>query len=127
MHTYEHSAKLCLLNIMNFWIHNVFFNCNYLEWDFFLSNVKVIPKQGKKDLSLKKSWRPLSIGSSENWILEKILLGRVSPFCKTYDCRFGYKPCHSTTHAIEIIRIIERDYDAHACTLDASSAFDRLS
>ena len=127
LHTENHSAKFCLLHTMNFWIKNAFQDCSYFDWDFFLSNLNVIPKQGKKDLSLKKSYRPLSIGTSENWILEKILLSRVSPFLKTHDCQFGYKQHHSTTHAIEIVRIIERDYDAHACTLDASSAFDKLS
>lgn len=94
---------------------------------FFLSNLNIIPKTGKKDLSFKKSWRPISIGTSENWVLEKVLVNRVLPYLQTHDCQFGYKKDHNTSHAIEIIRVIERDYDVHACMLDASSAFDMLS
>ena len=92
-----------------------------------MTNLRTLPKKDKKDMSLKKSWRPISIGTSENWILEKILLSRLQPYLHTKDCQFGYKQKHSTAHAIEIIRVIERNYDAHACLLDASAAFDRIS
>ena len=46
---------------------------------------------------------------------------------ETKDCQFGYKKKHSTSHAIELVRTIERQHDAHICLLDASSAFDKLS
>ena len=87
----------------------------------------MIPKKDKKDLSNKSSWRPISIGTSENWLLEKVLLSRLEPYLKTDNCQFGYKRDHSAVHAIEIVRVLERDYDAHVCCLDASSAFDKLS
>ena len=122
-----HSAKLCLNEIINSWVCNVLQNENYFDWDFFLTNVSFIPKKDKKDLSLKKSFRPISIGTSENWILEKILLQRIYPYMKTSDFQFGYKAKHSTSHAIEIVRILEREHDAHVCLLDASSAFDLIS
>ena len=123
----NHPAKLCLNEVFKFWILNVLRKNNYFDWDFFLTNVSFIPKRDKKDLSIKKSWRPISIGTSENWILEKLLLLRLNPYLKTKDCQFGYKPEHSSSHAIEIIRIMERSHDAHICLLDASSAFDKLS
>ena len=123
----HHYAKQCLNKIFNFWVDNILQSNNYLNWDLFLTNVSFIPKRDKKDMSLKGSWRPISIGSSENWILEKILVKRVYPYLKTSDFQFGYKPKHGTTHAIEIIRIIERHHDSHICLLDASSAFDSLS
>ena len=56
-----------------------------------------------------------------------MLVKRVYPYLKTSVFQFGYKPKHSTNHAIEIIRILERDHDSHVCLLDASSAFDTLS
>ena len=76
---------------------------------------------------MKKSWRPISIGTSECWILEKIFQRRLAPYMMTNDCQFGYKSKHSATHAIQIVRVIEKERDVHACLLDASSAFDRLS
>ena len=127
LHLENHAAKHCLLEVINFWTKNILSNHYHFEWDFFLSNLNVIPKRGKKDPSLMKSWRPLSIGTSENWLLEKVVLFRVSPYMGTYDCQFGYKKGHSTSHAIEIVRLIEREHDVHACILDASSAFDKIS
>ena len=127
LHSENHAAKLCLLRVFNYWIKNVLDRSPTVDWDFFLTDLNLIPKSGKKDLSLKNSWRPISIGSSENWILEKIILNRLSSFIHTKDCQFGYKPNHSTAHAIELVRELERNYDAHVCLLDASSAFDKLS
>ena len=123
----NHPAKHCLFEVLNGWSRKAMSDEPYLKWDFFLTNLRVIPKKDKKDLSLKKSWRPISIGTSENWILEKVLLSRLLPFLETKDCQFGYKQKHSTSHAIEIIRVMERNHDAHVCLLDASSAFDRIS
>ena len=125
--TDSHSAKQCLRYVLNNWLHSALADNSYFDWDLFKANVKLIPKKGKKDLSVKKGWRPISVGTSENWILEKILLCRLKPFLKTRDCQFGYKPKHGTNHAIEIVRILERSHDAHVCLLDASSAFDKLS
>ena len=81
----------------------------------------------KKIFQLKNHGDLYSIVTSENWIFEKLLLLRLNPYLKTKDCQFGYKPEHSTSHAIEIIRIMERSHDVHICLLDASSAFDKLS
>ena len=60
-------------------------------------------------------------------MLEKIILTRLSPYTHTRDSQFGYKAKHSTSHPIELVRILERKHDAHVCLLDASSAFDKLS
>ena len=132
MQSHNHTAKLCLVEILNYWIKHILNddssnNDDFLDWDFFLTNLNVIPKKGKKDISIKKAWRPISIGTSENWVLEKILLHRLSPFTSTKDAQFGYKRKHGTAHAIELVRVLERSHDAHICLLDASSAFDKLS
>ena len=123
----NHSAKACLIEVFKHWVGSVMQGQFYADWDLFLTNVSFIPKRDKKDLSSKKSWRPISIGTSENWLLEKMILYRVYPYLQTRDCQFGYKPGHSTAHAIEIVRILERRHDAHVCLLDATSAFDKLS
>ena len=72
MHSNNHAAKLCLVEILNFWITSVLqANYDVIDWDFFLTNSNVIPKTGKRDISTKKAYRPISIGTSENWVLEK--------------------------------------------------------
>ena len=97
--TDDHAAKLCLVKCINHFIDNELRGNPSINWDFFLTALDVIPKNGKKDYSSKNAWRPISIGSSENWIFEKILLSRLQPFLQTKDCQFGYKRNH-----IEIIR-----------------------
>ena len=123
----NHSAKACLIEVFKYWVGNVLQGRLYANWNLFLTNVSFIPKQGKKDFSSRKSWRQISMGTSKNWLLEKMLLYRVQPYLHTSDCQFGYKLGHSTSHAIELVRVLERRYDAHVCLLDASSAFDKLS
>ena len=123
----NHFAKLCLRDVFNCWANDVMNNVCDHTWHLFDTDLSPTPKNGKKDLSLLKSWRPISIGTSENWILEKIFLRRLAPFLETGDCQFGYKRGHSTAHAIELVRILERSSGCHVCMLDASSAFDTLS
>ena len=122
----NHFAFSCLLEIFNCWSRNALLNCED-DWELFDTNLSPIPKNGKADISLCKAWRPISIGTSENWVLEKIFQSRLRPFSGTDDCQFGYKRGHSASHAIELVRILERSPDCHVCMLDASSAFDKLS
>ena len=123
----NHHAFLCLLTVFNFWANNVASNVDVKGWSLFDTSLSPVPKTGKRDLSSIKSWRPISLGTSENWVLEKIFLSRLKPFLGTDDSQFGYKSGHSTSHAIEIVRVLERSSDCHACMLDASSAFDTIS
>ena len=123
----NHAAKQCLRVIFYKWAVSTISNeCNNFS-DMFISNLNPIPKKGKKDPSKKSSYRPISIGTSENWVLERIFLNRLDPYINVHDCQMGYKKQHSTSHAIEIVRNIERTIDAHVCLLDASAAFDNLS
>lgn len=122
----NHIAFTCLQNVFNFWALAVFSdNCSD-DWSLFNTNLSPVPKTGKRDLSLLKSWRPISLGTSENWVLEKIFLSRLKPFLGTDDSQFGYKRGHSTSHAIELVRVLERSSDCHVCMLDASAAFDTV-
>ena len=127
LNTYEHSAKYSLCTVYNCCASDTMNNCCHDAWDLFDTNLSLVPKKGKKDLTALKAWRPISVGTSENWILEKVFLNRLLPFLGTSDCQFGYKEGHSTPHAIELVRILERSSDSHVCMLDASSAFDTLS
>lgn len=125
--SFYHTAKYCLVEVFNCWANDSLTNKPRKLWTLFDTNLSPIPKNGKKNLSELKSWRPISLGTSENWILEKVFLKRLQPFLGTDDCQFGYKEGHSTSHAIELVRILERSSDCHVCMLDASSAFDRIS
>ena len=127
LHGQSHSAKLCLSAVFKSWSKNILNNEENLIWKLFDTNLNPKPKTNKKDLTAVTSWRPISIGTSENWILEKIFLSKLKSYLQTDDSQFGYKKNHSSCHAIEIVRTLERSYDAHVCLLDASAAFDNLS
>ena len=49
-------------------------------WALFDTDLTPIPKNSKKNLTVLKSWRAISIGTSVNWILEKIFFARLLPF-----------------------------------------------
>ena len=123
----DHSAKLCLINVFDSWAEYTMNNVTGRLWTLFDTNLSPIPKNGKKNLSVLKSWRPISVGTSENWILEKVFLKRLQPFLGVSDFQFGYEEGHSASHAIELVRVLERSSDCHVCMLYASSAFDKLS
>ena len=101
------------------------FDSNFI-WTLFNTNLSPNSKPNKCDFTNLKAWRPISIGTSENWILEKIFLDKLLPYLSSDDSQFGYKKHHGTFHAIEIVQVSEESDDAHICLLDASSAFDNL-
>ena len=116
------NARKILLHCLNkFWTDGE----NLDIWKVF---IVPIPKGNKKDLSLKKSWRPISIGSSEAFILEKLILNQNEDKFKTSNFQFAYKKFHSTQFPIEILRKFKQKYDYfYSLCLDASAAFDKIS
>ena len=66
-----HSAKLCLQQVLNSWSNDVYDDNINVCWNLFDTNLTPTPKHNKRELSSVKSWRPISVGTSENWI-EKI-------------------------------------------------------
>jgi exonuclease III len=101
-----------------------------------LKVAKVVPifKSGSKMLT--SNYRPISLLSNLNKILEKLMFTRVFSFLEKenaiYDKQFGFRPKHSTNHAI--ISITEKirealDNDKFACGVfvDLQKAFDTVN
>ena len=65
--------------------------------------------------------------TSECWILESVIKFKMLPHLKTKDNQFGYKTGHSCVHAIGITQSLVHSDSAWVLTLDASSAFDKIS
>ena len=79
-----------------------------------LKYVNAIPIHKKGSRILLSNYRPISLLSNLNKIFEKIIYNRLFRFLEKYNCiyelQYGFRPKHSTTHAL--INITERILEA---------------
>ena len=96
---------------------------------------KVVPIYKAKDKELFTNYRPISLLPSVSKLLEKIIHKRVYYFLMMqdtlYDSQYGFRPKHSTTHAIcEFTANTHNSFDNDLTTigvfLDLSKAFDTI-
>ena len=96
----------------------------------------VIPVHKKDSVTCVNNYRPISLLSVFNKILEKLMFKRPSCFIEKhnilYDRQFGFREKHSTTHATLLIadRIQQAIEDGqYSCRifLDFSKAFDTVN
>ena len=97
---------------------------------------KVIPifKSGSKMLT--SNYRPISLLSNLNKIIEKIMFTRVHSFLQNenliYKQQFGFRPKHSTTHALiniteNIKEALDNGKSACGVFVDLKKAFDTVN
>ena len=102
-----------------------------------LKIAKTIPIFKMKGSMLERSnYRPISLLSNLNKLLEKVMFNRVYKFLEKYKCifyrQFGFREKHSTNHAlIEITESIRKALDTgrFACGIfiDLQKAFDTVN
>ena len=97
---------------------------------------KTIPIYKKGSRLLVSNYRPISLLSNLNKILEKIVHSRVYAFLEDYQCiyslQFGFRKKHSTNHAlIDITETVRQALDnkKYACGVfvDLQKAFDTVN
>ena len=98
--------------------------------------MNVIPVHKKGSTLLVNNYRPISLLSVFNRLLEKLMFKRLSSFIERhniiYDKQFGFRANHSITHATLLItdriqRAIEDGQYSCGIFLDFSKAFDSVS
>ena len=86
-------------------IFNSSFNSECVPDHFKIANV--IPVHKKDSVTCVNNYRPISVISIFNRILEKLMYKRLSSFIEKhntlYDRQFGFRSKHSTTHATLLI------------------------
>ena len=96
---------------------------------------KVVPIYKSKDHHSFTNYRPISLLPCISKILEKIVHKRLYFFLATrdifYASQYGFRPCHSTTHAVtELAHSVLRSFESKDVTLatflDLSKAFDTI-
>ena len=118
------SALMNLQKALNsFWVNGE--NVGDRFWEV---NMTPIPKSTDKDLTVLKSWRPISVGTTEALILEKLIAMQLKDKLITSDHQFAYKVEHSTETPIKLLQTLHENNKLFwALFLDASAAFDRIS
>ena len=116
------------------WIANICFTTGVHPDKLKLAKVIPVYKKGSKLLTC--NYRPISLLSNINKIFEKIVFSNLYSFLdkqnSIYDLQFGFRPKHSTTHAL--INITEKirealDKGEYACGIfvDLQKAFDTVN
>jgi retron-type reverse transcriptase len=100
-----------------------------------LKTAKVIPVYKAKDTEQLNNYRPISLLPTISKILEKIIHKRLYYFLLSqsvfYQSQYGFRPKHSTTHAIhefvdQAITSFEEKKTTLGVFLDLSKAFDTI-
>ena len=101
-----------------------------------LKVVRIIPIHKKGPRTVKSNYRPISLLSVFNKILEKLVYNRLLKFLEKneiiFDGQFGFRSNHSTSHAIlhivdKIQKAIETKKISCGIFLDLSKAFDTVN
>ena len=134
------SIPVCLLKLLKTcisfpleFIFNISFSSGCVPDQFKLANV--IPVHKKDSVTCMNNYRPISLLSIFNKILEKLVYNRLITFIEKYnvlyDKQFGFRRNHSTLHATLLItdkiqRAIEDGLFSCGIFLDFSKAFDTV-
>ena len=101
-----------------------------------LKVAKVIPIYKKGERNQPGNYRPISLLSIFDKIMEKLMYKRLSDFLENnnilYEYQFGFRKNHSTSHAVmEVMDSIYQNWDNHDVTmgifLDLQKAFDTVN
>ena len=99
-----------------------------------LMKVTLVPiiKNNTLGASVANNYRPITIPMSMSKLLETIIQHRLTPFMKTSDLQFGFKPDHGCNMAIFTLKELAKSYvssasPVYSCFLHASKAFYRVS
>ena len=117
---------------------SIIFNLSFSTGQYpdLLKISKTIPIYKKDSRLLVSNYRPISLLSNINKILEKLMFNRVYNFLEKFKCiyklQFGFRSKHSTNHAlIEITETIRKALDdgnfACGVFVDFQKAFDTVN
>ena len=106
------------------------------ECPTFLKISSVIPVYKKDSKLIVSNYRPISLLSNINKILEKLMFNRLYSFLEShkciYDLQFGFRQKHSTNHALlsmtqQIKDVIDKGNIAVGVFVDFQKAFDTVN
>ncbi|CAF1109869.1 unnamed protein product [Brachionus calyciflorus] len=111
------------------WFFNTNINTSYIPEYFSISLVTPIPKKGT--MKSPTDYRPISVSSTLESILESILLSEMECLKNIHKHQFGSKKKLSSKHAYYLVNETWNHYrqngsNVYILSLDACKAFDKL-
>ena len=113
-------------------LFNAFIQHSYVPHEFLCSIVTPVVKNTSGDYSDSSNYRPITLSSLVSQIFERAIKMKIGHLLDTDDLQFGFKPKHSTSHALFALTETVNYFNKHgssviASFLDCSKAFDKIS
>ena len=113
-------------------LFNAFIQHSYVPQEFLCSIVSPVVKNTSGNYSDSSNYRPITLSSLFSQIFERAIKMKIGHLLYTNDLQFGFKPKHSTSHALYTLTETVNYFNAHgssviASFLDCSKAFDKIS
>ena len=113
-------------------LFNAFIQHSYVPHEFLCSIVSPVVKNTSGNFSDSSNYRPITLSSLFSQIFERAIKMKIGHLLETDDLQFGFKPKHSTSHALFTLTETVNYFNKHgssviASFLDCSKAFDKIS
>ena len=120
-----------LLSVHLHFLFNGLIQHEYVPHDFLHTTVTPIIKDTAASHSDSSNYRPITLSCLFSQLFESAISLKVSHLLWTDDLQFGFKPKHSTAHALYVLNETVDYFTSHgssvfSCFLDCSKAFDKV-
>ena len=121
-----------MLSIHLHFLFNALIQHGYVPTEFLRTIVTPIIKDSSGDHSNSDNYRPVTLSSLFSQLFEHVIALKIRHLLWTDDLQFGFKPKHSTTHALFTLNRTVEYFTSHGSNvfvtfLDCSKAFDKVS
>ena len=113
-------------------LFNALLQHSFVPVDFLQGTISPIVKDASGDINAVDNYRGVTLCSVLSHMFECALRMKFRRFLGSDDLQFGFKPRHSTSHAVYTLKscvdyFTRRDSNVYVAFLDFSKAFDTLS
>ena len=121
-----------LLSIHIHFLFNSLIQHEYVPCEFLQTVVTPMIKDTSGNHSDLANYRPVTLSCLFSTLFEHAISVKINHLLWTEELRFGFKPKHSTTHALYVLNetvdyYVNHGSNVYVTFLDCSKAFDRLS
>ena len=113
-------------------LFNSFLQHSFVPADFLQGTISPVVKDSSGDLNATNNYRGVTLSSIFSQMFENALRLKFGSYLASSDLQFGFKPKHSTNHAVFTLKscvnyFTKRGSNVYVAFLDFSKAFDTIS